>query len=281
MFFIAPVVSWNCGGCGRVIPLSGDDPVQVVRQFGAQHQLNDAELNYVFQALQQELRSLASQARIMATVDVDVETANGQIRTVPMYLREGQTPEGAATQFATTHELPARTVPTLVAAIQRQIAPRPVFTVPLVVDGTPRELTLYENQAPIDAATSFCSGFGIEAEECKKVRAAVLRRIQQANAEAAQAQAQAQAQAEAQARAQAQAQAQAQATPRGVVSVVVGDNTFDVEYEQGVTAAVLARHFCRQQLGAVQQVLAQQGTARVTEDDCVAVLVNELSRRAA
>lgn len=246
---------------------AGQDPAQVVREFAARHRLTDADVNYVYQALMQEVRSLTQQARIVATVSVDIDLGNGRVRSVPMYVRENQTPEDAATAFASTHDLPARNVPTLVAAIQRQLAPRPVFTVPLVVDGTPRELTLHENEYVDSAADSFCSGYGIEAEECKKVRRAILRRLQQFQS------------GEDLAAAPAPAPAPAPVPSRpGVVSVIVGANTFDVEFEAGVTANVLARHFCREQLPAVRATLAQQGAGEVTMDDCVAVLTHELRR---
>lgn len=245
--------------------------MQVVRNFAAQHGLNDDDLNYVYQAVMQELQLVQQQARIVAEVSVDIDLGNGQLRSVPMYLREGQAPNEAAAAFAAAHDLPARNIPTLVNALNRQLAPRPVFTVPLVVDGTPRELTLHENEPVGDAAANFCSGYGIEADECMKVRSAILRRIQQAGLETT----------PPAAAAPAAAPAPAPASrPRGLVSVVVGDNTFDMEFEAGITATVLAQHFCRQQLAAVQAALARDGTARATMADCVAVLTHELSRRA-
>lgn len=248
---------------------AGQDPIQAVREFAVRHKLDQADVNYVYQALSQELQLLQQRARIVAEVSVDIDLGNGQLRTVPMYVREGETPEQAASAFATAHDLPARNVPTLVSAIQRQLAPRPVFTMPLVVDGSPRELTVYENERVGDAAASFCSGYGIEAEECKKVRAAILNRLQQTGTET-------------QAAAPPAAPPAQPPTPsrRGLVSVVVGDNTYDVEFEAGTTATVLAQHFCRQQLPAVQAALAN-GASQVTLDDCVAVLTHELTRRSA
>ena len=249
---------------------AGQDPAAVVRNFAATHSLNDDDVNYIYQALTQELQLLTQQARIVASVPVEIDLGNGQIRSVPMYMREGENPEAVATSFAATHDLPARNVPTLVNALRRQLAPRPVFTVPLVVDGTPRELTLHENERVGDAADNFCRGYSIEANECKKVRAAVLRRIQQSGLGDAGV-----------AAAPAPAPAPAPPRRRGVVSVVVGDDHFDVEFEAGVTATVLARHFCREQLPIVQRTLAQDGSAAVTMEDCVAVLTHELSRRSA
>merc|ERR1719359_2480997 len=104
-----------------------------------------------------------------------------------------------------------------------------------------------------------------------KVRNAILRRIQQAGLETTPPAAAAPAAAPAPAPA---------ARPRGLVSVVVGDNTFDMEFDAGITATVLAQHFCRQQLPTVQAALARDGTASATMADCVAVLTHELSRRA-
>lgn len=203
------------------------------------------------------------------TVPVDVDLGNGETRRVPLTVTDSQTALSAATAFAKAYNVAANAIPELVAAINRHLQPQPLFTLPLLVDGSQTSLDVFEGDRVDAVAADFCKGFGIESNECLKVRAAILARLRQLQAAAQPTQQQ---------QAAAPAAAPAAATPaaqRSSIRVTVGSQLFNMDFDASTTAGQLATIFCQEQLNAVAAVIGD-----VSLDMCVSVLTREIARTA-
>lgn len=210
------------------------------------------------QQQQQQAAAQAQERPIVATVEVNM----GDAGLVPLHVREGDTPNGAAAAFVRAHGLGDDAVDTLSRAIQKKVAEEQsaraataqadaeaaaLFTMAVEVDGVQRTLLYHEGRQPADVARQFAREMGVTDEAAiASIQEGIQRRL----------------------------------ADRQTVSFMLGDQAFDLEYVRGAAdVGAMSRGFCNAEWASVQKALAAAGTSGVSLDVCVSTVSQLLSTK--